>query len=756
MTLPEHLVGIGEHWAMWRWVALRGAGLPIDHLAGLSAADLAGPGEGTEQSFLAAVKRTGRQLRTLASDPTFREALTWQNRHALRTGVDVLLAAPAEAQRRSSKHRQKEALIANYLQRYCAKNDTIGFFGPVGWATLVDTGPAIMVEPGAELVADRTTHLEGWCVQKVAEGLASDETLLQWMAPRLPPYLRLDNATLKAPLAAPVQLNPAEAAMLELVDGRRSARDIAAELVGDRRIGLADCADHDAVYALLRKLRSAGRIVWTLEFSAEHPHPEQALRDRLSRVPSIGQAQSTVETLAAHRRAVADASGDPERLGVAMAALADWFSTQTGSASDRRQGESYAGRTLIYQDCRRDLTVQLGPDLVTALAPPLELLLTAARWFTTRAAGLYRTALIALYERLAARHGEPVPLPDLWLYAQDLIFGEERELDGTLAGEVRQRWAAVLGALPEGRRVDFRAVDLRDAVRSTFAAGPVTPGATRYCCPDVMIAAPSVAAIRHGDYQFVLGELHAGMNTLSTAFWAGQHPVPEELLRAVAADLPEPQVVAVYSRERVTPRMMRGLVRPRDLRLVFAQDTCGVATGQPVPIGSLLAERSEAGLDIYSRDGRVRFEAMELFAELVMLRAHQAFGVLSPAEHTPRISIDRLVVERERWRTEASELSFAWETDEWRRYRLVGQWRERHGMPQHVFLQTSRSTKPTYVDLAAPVLVDVLARTIRRAADRGEPVVVSEMLPGPEQVWLPDGSGRRYTCELRLVAINRP
>jgi hypothetical protein len=146
---------------------------------------------------------------------------------------------------------------------------------------------------------------------------------------------------------------------------------------------------------------------------------------------------------------------------------------------------------------------------------------------------------------------------------------------------------------------------------------------------------------------------------------------------------------------------------------------------------------------------------MELFAELAMIRTHQAFGVLSPAEHTPRVTVDRLVVERERWRTEPGELSFAWETDEWRRFRSVGQWRERHGMPQHVFVQTSRNTKPTYVDLAAPVLVDLLARTIRRAADRAEPVVVSEMLPAPDQLWLPDAAGRRYTSELRLVAINR-
>jgi hypothetical protein len=201
---------------------------------------------------------------------------------------------------------------------------------------------------------------------------------------------------------------------------------------------------------------------------------------------------------------------------------------------------------------------------------------------------------------------------------------------------------------------------------------------------------------------------------------------------------------------------MRGLVRPHDLRLVYAQDTCEVAAGEPVPVAALLCTRTAEGLEIHSRDGRFRFDAMALFAELVMIRTHQAFGVLPPAPHTPRLTIDRLVVERERWRMAPGELAFAWETDEWRRFESVRRWREHHGMPQHVFVQTSRNTKPTYVDLAAPVLVDVLARTVRRAADRGQPISVSEMLPGPDEVWLPDAAGRRYTCEFRLVAIDRP
>src|SRR6185503_20466428 len=96
-------------------------------------------------------RRLTRALREAGSDPLFREALTWQNRHALQTGVDALLRQPETAS--NSKARQHERLIANYLQRYCVKNDWIGFFGPTGWATV---GPSVRVQPGPALLATRT------------------------------------------------------------------------------------------------------------------------------------------------------------------------------------------------------------------------------------------------------------------------------------------------------------------------------------------------------------------------------------------------------------------------------------------------------------------------------------------------------------------------------------------------------------------------------------------------------------------------
>jgi hypothetical protein len=151
-ALAPHLVRLTDDWALWRTVGLRSAGFPHHLLAAVGdtclaeaadaviatagaadpvARERAGAAYGAE--FTAAVRRLSAALHEAACLPALREAVAWQNRHALTTGIDVLVRRGPEPAKRLAKHKLKEVLVANYLQRYCAKNDTIGFFGPTGW-----------------------------------------------------------------------------------------------------------------------------------------------------------------------------------------------------------------------------------------------------------------------------------------------------------------------------------------------------------------------------------------------------------------------------------------------------------------------------------------------------------------------------------------------------------------------------------------------------------------------------------------------
>jgi hypothetical protein len=106
----------------------------------------------------------------------------------------------------------------------------------------------------------------------------------------------------------------------------------------------------------------------------------------------------------------------------------------------------------------------------------------------------------------------------------------------------------------------------------------------------------------------------------------------------------------------------------------------------------------------------------------------------------------------------AAEMSFAFEKDEAMRFLNARRWAAELGLPRFVFYKSPIEVKPVYLDLQSPVLVNLFARVVRRTAQGSgadEAIWVSEMLPGPDEVWLEDGAGQRYTSELRLVAVDQ-
>jgi hypothetical protein len=152
--MDDHLVPLGTDWALRRDFAVRSAGFPV---AGLDAF-------GTEDEQA--------RLRDVAADPSFREALTWQNRDVLATAVDGLLKASGKP----SAQRRREEIVARYWQRYCAKNDTIGFFGPLAWGEVRDDAPALAQRSRA-LVRERTVHMETWCLERFLQKVTEDPWL---------------------------------------------------------------------------------------------------------------------------------------------------------------------------------------------------------------------------------------------------------------------------------------------------------------------------------------------------------------------------------------------------------------------------------------------------------------------------------------------------------------------------------------------------------------------------------------------------
>jgi hypothetical protein len=179
-----------------------------------------------------------------------------------------------------------------------------------------------------------------------------------------------------------------------------------------------------------------------------------------------------------------------------------------------------------------------------------------------------------------------------WLRAEPLLLGAQARPADNVLPLFQQRWGEVLD-IPEGsRRVSYQTEELRERVQAAFAApGPGWKYAV-YNSPDVMIAASSVDAIKQGDFQFVLGEFHLGTNTLAATLFVEQHPRPEDLIKWVDIDLPEPGIrpISPKSWPRLTTRTQHGLVTQKDFTLEYAQDSSLYPRSQPLAISQLVVE----------------------------------------------------------------------------------------------------------------------------------------------------------------------
>lgn len=712
------------------------------------------------QSYGDAQIKEIQALQEAASAKRFQEAVIWQNRQAFHSALIPLLSKPSGADGGGSKQRRRhKELVANYLQRYSVKNDTIGFFGPMGWARLVSQGETLTVRPGPDLIAARGVYFESWCIDTLAESLSRNVELRPWITPRRVPYLRLAGDMLLLPLAPPTRLPPQLAMALQLCDGKKTACEIAHILT--RAFPTIVRGEKEA-YHLLEQISVRGLISWKFEIPTQL-FPERTLRRLLERVEDESlraSALATLDELERGRDRVARAAGDPENLDRALAELEDSFTRLSGATSTRSAGKMYAARTLVYEDCRRDIEVELGPEFLQPLGPPLSLLLTSARWFTFQVAEFYRRAFKEIYRDLARLKGSPeVDGAAFWYRVRALIYDKEKSAGQVIRPIFQRLWAEIL-SVPAGlRHVRYSVEELRPLVEQKFAAPRAGWPFARYHSPDVMIVASGAEAIRRGDYQMLLGEFHLSANTLMGSMFVDQHPHPEEIIRNAEQDLPAHalRIVPPKSLPGLTARTNPVLLSSENHLLMVTHDSFCDPNKQGMPVGELIVEETGGDLFVRTHDGRLRFDIIEAFSDLLSSRSANLFKMLKPRTHMPRISFDQLVVLRESWSFAADELPFAYVKDDAERFLNVRRWAQLHDMPRFVFVKSPIETKPFYVDFESPLYTDILSKVVRRTKESDEAeslITFSEMLPDHSQTWLTDAEGLRYTSELRLVAVD--
>ena len=742
-TGPAHRLTLHGDWSLWRLAALRSAGMPISWLDGFAV-----PSCADDDSDTRSRETSAAAVRSVVAQPAFLEAVTWQNPALIRNWMGSFAAdLAAGGDGLLSRRDQREALVAFLAQRYCAKNETIGFFGPVAWARFSDDHPGIRAD-GTSGLRSRSLFREHWAVDAIARAFAARPALHTHLIARRHPACSFDGRVLRRPRRRPQHLDADEAALTALLDRPRR--------VGELLSAYGPPEARPTAEQALERLTAGGAVLVGLPVPVTD-RPEDVLRGYLAQIPDEGLRGgllSELDQLDQAVDAIADAAGDPIALRDALDRLGAEFRSLAGVGDQRAKPDRDLGRCIVYEDCRRDLDVTIGVDLIDDLRAPLGLLLDTARWLVSESGAELERELAARAESLRAASGRPVALCDLVMASGDILGGLPGTAVSRVADDFQARWAELLATEAESSESSVRLTTeaMAPLVRKLFPAGPVGWRAARQHSPDLMLRE------RPGHRpQWVLGELHLAVNTLENRAFATQADDRAELRAATAADFPDGRFVPVYpaASPAVTSRTYPPLAL--DLPELYQYWSWTADEGHPsgrttLPGAGLLVEQDDSGrLLVRSVDADWRAPLTEVLGEFLTAVVADRFSIRPRAGHQPRLLLDDVVIARESWHVPVSELPYAVDNDY--RHRALRRRLRDLGMPRWLFARTPDQPKPYLVDQDAPLSLRNLARGLRRsvAADAGAAITFTEMLPSPDELWLAGPDGRPHTSELRVV-----
>ncbi|MEO6702183.1 MAG: lantibiotic dehydratase [Jatrophihabitantaceae bacterium] len=717
---------------------MRTTGLPADLLNQLSWSD---PID-NEQRFIDELGRTSKVMAGIAGLDLFREALAWQNPAAL--PMVESFARSAHDPKRDAKKRKREYRIARYINRYCGKSETIGFFGPVGWGRLTGEPGGVSQHPGRTLISRRRTFAEPWAVRELAAALADDPQIGAWLPVRVRSHYSVRDGSLYQPRADPLPLSELELAVLGYCDGERPRQRVIEQVAAT--LGIRQ----DEVEACLAGLEQRRCVV----SGPNVPLSPDCVPVLAARIAAIGDDQVKHRALAriapflAALSTLSAASGEAGAVANAQAALGETFREASGTAAARRPGRMYAGRGVAYEDCLRDLDVELGTDFLTRVSEGLPGILAISQWLTWQAATayeqLFRQEWAAANQRLDA----------VWFEVMASFFGNRPKPIDDVLTDFRRRWRQLVAQLhASASGYAFDPAEFHDAVERLFPSpGPGWAQAAIHC-PDLQLIAHSPDGLRTGDYDVVLSEIHVSTTTITGPVFEWSLGEDYPISRFLQSRIGQ-RVMPVFpdSWPRNTGRTMPADPMPADLRFAFAD--VDAAPPDTIAITAIEVGVADGAVFVELPDG-ARLTFAEFFSFLLSAAVVDAWKNISEGPHTPRISVGRFTIVRQSWRVDVAD-EFSQPLGEYESYRAVNSWRRSLNCPDRVYVKLPGEVKPFYVDFNSPISVlsylAALRGTLKQPNGSTE-LTLSEALPEPAQAWTVDAAGNRYIGELRMVVV---
>lgn len=293
---------------------------------------------------------------------------------------------------------------------------------------------------------------------------------------------------------------------------------------------------------------------------------------------------------------------------------------------------------------------------------------------------------------------------------------------------------------------------------------------------NVFVAASSKESIDAGNFQIIigpnLGAQAAGKNLGRFADLIG--PIATKALQR-AAQAEEIHIPSLCAELVYLPRRLRSAnvavrpsVRSHEISIGVSP---GVDTRKVIPLNELVvglrnhrfyvrwpAENTDivitAGHMLNNMQAPIvcRFLAEVSRASTALVSSFD-WGPVSNFPFLPRVQVGRIVLREAQWRIDTLTRTLALPTDSPEIFReVLARWRDRWQVPRHIYL--SFGDNRLLLDLEKADQIEEMRTEVRHMRD-GSSLVLQEVLPGIDQVWL-EGPEGHYMAELVVSLALRP
>ncbi|MDQ2825337.1 MAG: lantibiotic dehydratase family protein [Verrucomicrobiota bacterium] len=648
--------------------------------------------------------------------------------------------------RRNARAGDRERHLLLYLQRIVAKNDTFSEFGPTGWGKIDKkiSGVSLAPEPG---IARREAFLERWTAHAIAAVMDADPDIFAELSPRLSPNGNIDNQIFVVNETG--ERIPLKSEELEIIK---------------------HCDGYTPVHALhsspdiVRALAERNIIRCKMEVPALEPHAFAVLRDDVEKWrPGAVQEKwlSILQPIAELPRKFAATIETKDRREI----LEEARSRLQTLGLTHKAGERflYSASNPIGEECLRECKFVINDKLIDQVAIDAEPWIDFWRDSYAFVADRVAAGLRQIFKGVPIKNGA-IRLP-AFLHACETA---KLSLTGPgLIGMATIAFQEVKAALRDRLRphVDSEEYELTaddcHIVRKHFQY----PKFDEYTYPsaDLQIAAKSIEAVKAGEYQWILSELHPPVAMLHHCMYWGcpDKPALNRALARTVAGQPNFHFgfFAADFTSHTTVRLFDALP---DLSNFIAPQR-GNPNWRTVRPADTEVYIDEASGDVCLRKASSH-QYLGSFARawVIPLGFHPfQFGV---TPHTPRLRCGRVIVQRRTWTVFQEELEAGNYTGISGDLVLaIERLRSQKNWPRYIYIRPTeqvlrrsgaegrdKDTKPVFIDLESYLFLEIFYRWLTKSGE----LEVTEMLPDPDHLLWRESDGRR-TFELRTLIIPR-